>query len=223
MAFPQRLLADDEQLVLVLRRHWKTLAWPFVVLVLVIAAIVVPLVLTDGGWPQWLGITVAVVAALVILAWVVWPVIVWRTTVYALTSRRLIMREGVFARSGHDMPLSRLNDVSFQHSFVERLLGAGTLVVESAGERGQLTLTDIPKVELVQRTLYRLSEDLTPRAAARPLDPKLARELDQEFDDEYRGPDADGDGDAHGGAPGGAPGGTVEPPDRPVGGNAAPA
>ena len=209
MAFPQRLLADDEQLVLVLRRHWKTLAWPFVVLVLVIAAIAVPLALTDGGWPRWLGIAVTIVAALVVLAWVVWPLIVWRTTVYAISNRRLIMREGVFARSGHDMPLTRLNDVSFQHSFVERLLGAGTLMVESAGERGQLTLTDIPKVELVQRTLYRLSEDLNPRAANRPLDPALARELDEEFDGEYRGPDADGDDDRPAG-------------DRP-GGNAAPA
>lgn len=188
MAFPQRLLADDERLVLVLRRHVKVLTWPLLVVLLVIAAIAVPAALTDGGWPKWLWIVVAVVAAVVLLIWVVWPVIVWRTTVYAVTTRRLIMREGVFGRSGHDMPLSRLNDVSFQHSVVERMLGAGTLMVESAGERGQLTLTDIPKVELVQRTLYRLSEDLTPRAADRPLDPKLARELDKEFDDEYRGP-----------------------------------
>ena len=189
MAFPQRLLAGDERLVLVIRRHVKVLAWPFTVLLLVIAAIAVPAVLGDAGsWPRWLWIAIAVVAVAVLLVWVVWPLIVWRTTVYAVTNRRLIMREGVLARSGHDMPLSRLNDVSFQHSFVERLLGAGTLMVESAGERGQLLLRDIPKVELVQRTLYRLSEDLTPRAADRPLDPKLARELDEEFDDEYRGP-----------------------------------
>ena len=191
MAFPQRLLADDEQLVLVLRRHWKTLAWPFVVLVLVIAAIAVPLALTDGGWPRWLGIAVTIVAALVVLAWVVWPLIVWRTTVYAISNRRLIMREGVFARSGHDMPLTRLNDVSFQHSFVERLLGAGTLMVESAGERGQLTLTDIPKVELVQRTLYRLSEDLRGVVGGDDLDPSIARSLDDAFDGEYRGPAGD--------------------------------
>ena len=188
MAFPQRLLADDETLVLVLRRHWKVLAGPVAVLALVVAAVGVPALLTDvSDWPAWLWIVVAVIAAAVLLRWFVWPLVVWRTTLYAVTSRRLILREGVFARAGHDMPLSRLNDVSFQHTFVERLLGCGSLMVESAGERGQLTLTDIPKVELVQRTLYRLSEDLNPREV-RPLDPGLARELDDEFDDEYRGP-----------------------------------
>jgi Bacterial PH domain len=64
----------------------------------------------------------------------------------------------VLSRSGHDMPLTRLNDVSFSHNMIERMLGCGTLVVESAGERGQVVLTDVPKVEQVQRTLYRLSD-----------------------------------------------------------------
>ena len=58
-------------------------------------------------------------------------------------------------------PLS--NDITFQHSFVERLLGCGTLVVESAGERGQVTLADIPRVERVQRTLYELVESTDDR------------------------------------------------------------
>jgi uncharacterized membrane protein YdbT with pleckstrin-like domain len=190
MAFPQRLLAEDEQLVLVFRRHIKVLAGPLMVLLLVAAAIGVPAALTGGGsdWNQWLWIAIAVVAGVILLRWVLWPFVVWRTRVYAITDRRLIMREGVFARSGHDMPLSRLNDVSFSHTFVERLLGAGSLVVESAGERGQLTLTDIPKVELVQRTLYQLSDALNPRATDRQIDPNLARELDEEFDEGYRGP-----------------------------------
>jgi uncharacterized tellurite resistance protein B-like protein len=40
----------------------------------------------------------------------------------------------------------------------ERFLGCGTLVIESAGERGQTTLTDIPKVAKVQTLLYHLVE-----------------------------------------------------------------
>ena len=38
------------------------------------------------------------------------------------------------------------------------MLGCGTLVVESAGERGQLVLRDVPHVEEVQRDVYRLAE-----------------------------------------------------------------
>jgi uncharacterized membrane protein YdbT with pleckstrin-like domain len=74
------------------------------------------------------------------------------------TNERVIMREGVFSREGRDIPLNRINDVSFQHTFFERLLGAGTLTIESAGERGQVVLDDIPRVEKIQSHLYELVE-----------------------------------------------------------------
>jgi hypothetical protein len=67
------------------------------------------------------------------------------------------------------MPLSRINDVTFEHTnLLERLLGCGTLVVESAGERGQLVLRDVPRVEEVQRDVYRLAEQDEERRRANP-------------------------------------------------------
>jgi len=57
------------------------------------------------------------------------------------------------------MPLSRINDVHFEHGIIDRMLRCGTLVVESAGERGQLVLKDVPRVEAVQLEIYRLHED----------------------------------------------------------------
>jgi hypothetical protein len=41
------------------------------------------------------------------------------------------------------------------------MLGSGTLMVESGGERGQLILRNIPQVERVQSELYRIIEDLS--------------------------------------------------------------
>jgi uncharacterized membrane protein YdbT with pleckstrin-like domain len=189
MGFPQRLLADDESLVLVLRRHIKALFVPFLVFVSVVAvAVALILVTPSGGAQPWLWGIIVVVAGAILLRWAVWPFLVWRYTIHVVTTRRLILRSGVFNRQGHDMPLTRLNDVSFQHSVWERMLGCGTLVVESAGERGQLTLTDIPKVELVQRTLYRLSDEQRGRRGPDVVDPDLADTLDDEFDEEYQGP-----------------------------------
>src|SRR5674536_110971 len=75
-----------------------------------------------------------------------------------ITTSRVVIRTGILARRGRDIPLSRVNDVTFSSTVFERLLHCGTLVVESAGERGQVTLTDIPQVEEVQRELYRLLE-----------------------------------------------------------------
>ena len=48
--------------------------------------------------------------------------------------------------------------MSFEKGLLDRLLGAGRLVVESAGEHGQIVLRDVPNVEQVQATLYQLVE-----------------------------------------------------------------
>jgi uncharacterized membrane protein YdbT with pleckstrin-like domain len=199
MGFPQRLLADDERLVLVLRRHIKVIFWPTLLLIVVLVLIGLSF-LVSAGQPV-LTIAVAAIGLLIALRWVLWPVLVWLNTIYAVTTHRLIMRTGVLNRSGRDMPLSRLNDVSFEHGLIDRMLGCGTLMVESGGESGQLILTEIPKVELVQRTLYQLADDLRGVDGTRDLDPSLARTLDEEFDDEYRGPAAGGEPTDHG--PGG--------------------
>src|SRR5450631_4240611 len=135
MGFPKKLLGEDEVLVLVLRPHIKRLVGP-VLLLLVIAPLAgyLAALVPDGALAPWLRAAVAVAVGLVLLRWTLWPFLVWWNTVYAVTSRRLVMRQGVFSRSGHDMPLTRLNDVSFSHGMIERMLGCGTLVVESAGE-----------------------------------------------------------------------------------------
>jgi len=193
MGFPTRLLADDETLVLSLRPHVKVLLGPVLVLLVVSPVAALLIGMMPSGFAQlWLRWAVAVVAALILLRWTFWPFVVWWNTVYAVTTRRLVIREGVFAREGHDMPLTRLNDVSFSHTFVERLLGCGTLVVESAGERGQIELTDIPKVEHVQRTLYRLSDDARTSGhgrAERPEEDVVAELADH--DELPDGPDPD--------------------------------
>jgi membrane protein YdbS with pleckstrin-like domain len=74
------------------------------------------------------------------------------------------LRDGIIARNGRDIPLSRITDVSFRKGPLDRLLGCGTLIVESAGEHGELVLTAIPDVERVQATLFQLVEDERLRA-----------------------------------------------------------
>jgi uncharacterized membrane protein YdbT with pleckstrin-like domain len=76
-----------------------------------------------------------------------------------VTNRRVLVRNGVLSRTGRDVPLTRVNDVSFARTLVERMFGSGTLTIESAGERGQVVLKDVPQVEAVQRDIYRLVED----------------------------------------------------------------
>jgi uncharacterized membrane protein YdbT with pleckstrin-like domain len=157
---PKRLLADDEEVVMALRPHWKEMAGPVLVLLVTSpVATYLATIVPEGSAQKWLRLAVLVVAVLIVLRFVVWPFMKWLTTSYIVTDRRIITRVGVVARTGRDMPISRVNDVTFSHSgLLERILGCGTLVVESAGERGQLVLRDVPHVEEVQRDVYKLAE-----------------------------------------------------------------
>ncbi len=160
MSFPKKLLGQDERLVLLLRPHVKVLLWPVLTLLASVpAASFLAALVPASSVQQWLRWAIGAIELLVLLRWVLWPFLIWWNTTYAITDRRLVTRTGVLNRSGHDMPLVRLNDVSFSHTLLQRILGCGTLVVETAGERGQLVLSDVPTVEQVQRTLYRLSDD----------------------------------------------------------------
>ena len=150
-------LSDGEQFVLRLHPHWKTLVKPFFVLAVIIAAAIAALIMLpprssldaarDG---------IGVVVFLAVIVWCVMPLLRWQTTSYELTTRRLRLREGILSRSGRDFPLTRISDVSFSHGLIDRLLGCGNLIVESAGEHGQLILNQIPQVEQVQATLFQL-------------------------------------------------------------------
>ena len=153
-------LIGDEQRVLLVHPHWKVLVRPVLLAVLVLAAaLVLEAVIPAGSAAAGERLVVAAVAVLVLMVWLMIPVLRWRLTTYELTSRRLRLRDGIVTKHGRDIPLIRITDVSFEQGPLDRLLGCGRLVVESAGEHGQIVLRDIPQVEYVQATLYRLVED----------------------------------------------------------------
>jgi uncharacterized membrane protein YdbT with pleckstrin-like domain len=153
-------LTDEEHSVLLVHPHWKTILRPMFLLVLTIAAAVALLiVIPSNSAAGYERLAVGVVALLVLVIWVLVPILNWRATTYELTNRRLRLRRGLVTRTGRDFPLLRISDVSFSHGLLDRLLGCGKLVVESAGEHGQLVLTEIPQVERVQATLFQLVND----------------------------------------------------------------
>jgi uncharacterized membrane protein YdbT with pleckstrin-like domain len=153
-------LTQDERLVLLLHPHWKTLIRPFAVAVIVIViALIAEVLIPPNSAAAVERLVVAAVAILAVMLWLIVPVLRWRTTTYELTTRRMRVRSGIVTRHGRDIPLARINDVSFEKGLLDRLLGSGRLVVESAGEHGQILLNDIPRVEFTQATLFRLVEE----------------------------------------------------------------
>jgi uncharacterized membrane protein YdbT with pleckstrin-like domain len=156
MGYPTKLLADDESIVYELRPHWRALITPAVVFLVSMALGFFLLAKFDNSVVRII-VTAGMLIALV--WWVLRPLAYWWTTQYVFTDHRIIVRTGLIARRGRDMPLSRVNDVSFSHSVIERFLNCGTLEVESAGTQGQLIIHSVPNVEQIQRDIYRLHDE----------------------------------------------------------------
>jgi len=77
----------------------------------------------------------------------------------------VIFREGVLARRGVEIPLERVNNVNFAQSILERMLGAGDLLIESASEVGQQLFGDIRNPEQVQNMTHEAIHARTGRDA----------------------------------------------------------
>jgi uncharacterized membrane protein YdbT with pleckstrin-like domain len=160
-------LTEGEHVVLRLHPHWKTVLRPILLLAVIVAAVVAALLYLPGSVDTTpVRLAIGAVAVVVGIAGTAVPFLRWRTTTYELTNRRLRLRSGILTRSGRDFPLARISDVSFSHGVLDRILGCGRLVVESAGEHGQLVLTEIPRVVDVQAQLFQLVEDEQARPPA---------------------------------------------------------
>ena len=153
MAISPKLLTDGETVVVDTRTHPKAIAAPVGLLVVVLFVAIWLDQQVDNEYAGWL---VWIVAAVVLVAWVIKPLLEWLTATYTITNRRLITRECLIARRGHDIPLMRISDVAFDMGIVDRLFGCGTLVISDASTHGSVKLHDIPQVEEVQHKLTEL-------------------------------------------------------------------
>lgn len=166
MPYPDRVLAEDEEVVRHLHPHWTTIFWPIVWFLLIVGAASFGAAIIPVGRQQGLyRLAVLVAAAVLVLFLVAVPLLRWRTTHYVITTHRLLFREGILARHGRDIGLSRITDVSYRQTLWERLIRSGTLTIESAGEGGATTLRKIPDTEGVQQLLNHMVEEDADRRA----------------------------------------------------------
>ena len=150
MAISAKLLGEDEYVVVSTRTHWKALIFPvFVLLVVAGAGGFLAAIVPAGSLQTLARIAILAVGVVVLATFAAKPFLNWFFSTYTLTNRRLITRHGILTRTGRDIPLMRINDVSYEHGLMDRILRCGTLHIESAGERGQVILPDVPHVEHV--------------------------------------------------------------------------
>lgn len=154
--YPQRLLTDDEEVIREFHPHWRVLlpatGWT------VLGAAVIAAGFVWGGDNDLIGWIGLAVGLLVVLVLGVPKFISWRFKIYVLTTERIIVRDGIIRRGSTEIPLENINDVRFTQGVIERLLGHGDVLIESAGSQGQQRLTDVPDPEAFQSEVYRVRE-----------------------------------------------------------------
>lgn len=175
----RRRLNPGEELVLDTHPHWWYLAGAVLTVVVVIAGAAAGAVEHAPSWAGWLSL----VALALSLSWLLARYARWRSTRLVVTTRRLIERKGFFSRRGREIPLTALSDVSFHQTLFERVIGAGTVVIEAAGRDSRESFPDLPHPGSIHDEIYK-QLDAARRAyqtqgASQPSIPEQIDQLDQ--------------------------------------------
>lgn len=167
-----RYLAQDEEIVLKVRRHLIVLLGPLLqVLVAIVLAVVIGVAASPGEGSDLIDVAVGVLAGafLVRFIWKLWQ---WRADRIVVTDRRIFEVSGVLTRKVASMPLSKMTDITYRRSILGRLCGYGELIVETAGQDQSLhRIGHLPRPDDFYRTItWLVTGGLMPRSDPDGLD-----------------------------------------------------
>lgn len=159
MAYPDNLLSRGERVVVDKHPHWKVLVLPALLFVVFIGGgFALAAILRD--WQHhgiaWLVIGVIASVGLILLTLI--PVIRWRTEHFVITNYHVFFRTGILRRREHQIPLGHIQNLETSVKFWGRLLGFGSLIVESAADQ-PLEFENVASLSKVQSTLNQLIMD----------------------------------------------------------------
>ena len=156
MGRPAFVAEEDEQVLLDTGPHWLALAPRLRTPAVVVAAAVAGFVLWSSA-PLWFG-GVLLVALLMAFGIAAGRVLAWRATRFVVTTSRVVHRSGVLRRMGREIPITRVQDVTYRQGLLDRLAGIGKVRVESAGTGSAEEVADLPRPAEVQRAVNRALE-----------------------------------------------------------------
>ncbi len=167
MAVPRKFLNQDEELLAELRPHWIFLFGPLFTSIGVWAALIVILIVWQNP-PGWTNYPV-VIFALIPGLWLLGRYIRWRSYDVALTSTRILVRQGILGRDTVQLRLQRVTEVNIRQELFERLLNTGSLIIDVQGEDDSMTLEFMRKPAIVQRVINSQINEIVGGGAREPI------------------------------------------------------
>jgi membrane protein YdbS with pleckstrin-like domain len=145
---PDEYLLPSERRVIRVRRHWSFVAWDVFETMALLAVAVMISYLLPGNF--WLVQNILWYAALLVVLRFAYVVVDWWVERIVVTDKRFMLITGVFVTKVAMMPIGKVTDLTYERSSLGRMLGYGTLIVESAGQIQALNRVEfLPKPEEV--------------------------------------------------------------------------
>ncbi|RXZ40580.1 PH domain-containing protein [Agromyces binzhouensis] len=144
-----------EHVVARLRRHGRILVLPSLLLIAVAGATAYAVPWLDDGWPRLAAI---VAGALLVVLGSLLPYLAWLSSRTTVTTRRVIVRRGLFVRVRRELWHRSGYDVQVARSWLQRMSGSGDVRLET-GHEVAVVIRDVPKPLQVQAALHELMAD----------------------------------------------------------------
>ena len=169
MAYPKDQLSPGETILSESVPHWISLKMEILYTLVYLVAfwLVVPTWDTDIGIDTWIGWAL----------FIVWIVLIgrgvgeWWSTRFVVTDRRVIYRRGVITKAGYEIPIDRVQDVGYRQSVLQRMVGAGDLLVQSSASEGQTAIRDIPNPIRLNELITQARDGVLPSSTSAPPAP----------------------------------------------------
>jgi len=163
VAYPDAVLRRGEHVLAHRRPHWRMLVVPALVppVAVFLAAFLAGVAAAIPTGSTRLAVRLALVLlAVIVIVWLaVLPLVRWRCTHLVVTDRRLLVREGVLARESVVVPGATITGVRTRRTSSERMLGAGTLIVATAGTEEPWEFVGLGDVERLASLVEGVADD----------------------------------------------------------------
>jgi membrane protein YdbS with pleckstrin-like domain len=146
MGYSEKNLAPNERILFRARYHWVFYRFPIIVLILALAlAIAAYTARSQQAWNEVGRPLVWIAAAFAAIALASFAMLRFRANLdeFVVTNRRVIRKVGLLSREIQQAPIEKVQDITVEQGMLGRMLGYGTVIVETASEKGMLVFPSV--------------------------------------------------------------------------------
>lgn len=126
------LLLDSEEILLEVTPFKGPLIVPAILTIIFLVGSLVLIDYLPTSAPYWIGILLGIPFVISAL-WLLVRSIKLKSTKYVITNQRVMSISGVISKNIRDIPLSKIQSVSYHQGILGRIFNIGSVVIESAG------------------------------------------------------------------------------------------